>query len=105
MVFIKGFKLDKKKIASSAQLRGKLDGPDDPRIENVVLLVLSEINQVSEYALDFRVGDGTDIFIVYDDGDDQAALEARELGPVEPIIWVMERQFLTGPAVWEIEEV
>ena len=69
---------------------------------------MCDINETSEYDLDFRVGktvDGTAIFIVYDDGDDQAALEARELGPVEPIIWVMERQFLTGPAVWEIEEL
>ena len=69
---------------------------------------MCDINEESEYALEFRVGrtvDGVAIFIVYHVGDDQAELEARELGPVEPVIWSAERQFLTGPAVWEMESL
>ncbi|KIK07867.1 hypothetical protein K443DRAFT_673117 [Laccaria amethystina LaAM-08-1] len=106
MVFIKGFKFDKQKIATRFQ--HKLDGPDDPRIENVITQVMSDISDAAEYAYKLRAGktvDGVSIFIVYDEADDRAKLEARELGPVEPVIRLAQRDFITGPAVWEIEGV
>ena len=105
-VFIKGFKFDRQKIATRFQDR--LDGPDDPRIENFVIQVMCDIKEEFEYALEFRIGgtaDGVAIFIVYDEADDQAELDARELGSIEPVIWSAERQFLAGPAVWKIERV
>jgi hypothetical protein len=34
-----------------------------------------------------------------------AEMEARELGPVKPVTQLAQRDFLTGPAVWEIERV
>lgn len=106
MVFIKGFKFDKHKIA--ARYQGKVvDGPDDIRVEAIIRQVMFDIYEASDIELEFRVGniiDGSTIFIVYDEDDDQAALEARELGPVEEFIWAAEKYYITGPHVWEIKE-
>ncbi|EDR05703.1 uncharacterized protein LACBIDRAFT_302897 [Laccaria bicolor S238N-H82] len=106
MVFIKGFRFDKHKIAT--RYRDKVDGPDDIRVQTIIRQVMCDIHETSEYDLDFRVGtiiDGSTIFIVYDQDDNQAALEARELGPVEEFIWAAERDFITGPFVWEIADL
>ncbi|KIK07895.1 hypothetical protein K443DRAFT_86559, partial [Laccaria amethystina LaAM-08-1] len=71
--------------------------------------LMCEINETSEYALKFRVGktiDGITIFIVYDDGGGiRQNWRTRELGSFEPVIRLAQRDFLTGPAVWEIERV
>ena len=47
--------------------------------------------------------DGVAIFIVYDEADDRAKLEACELGPVGLVIRLAQRDFITGPDVWETE--
>ncbi|KAF8801869.1 hypothetical protein BYT27DRAFT_7215760 [Phlegmacium glaucopus] len=74
-VFIKGFKLDREKIAKSFELQGSVKGTNPERIEVVIVL---------------------------DDGDDEGRLQNLELSEIDDTVMKARPYTLVSPDVWEL---
>lgn len=107
--YVKGFKLDRQKIAKVAGV----GNPSDPEVDEYIRVIISGLNRggykfigtVHEHTPPGQQADGSThlaVAIVLELGYDAEELRKKELKPIEESIAFAQPHVLDGPDVWEL---
>lgn len=107
--YVKGFKIDRQKVADTVDL----PDPCDPEVDDYIRIIIHDLNRsgykfigaVHERNPPGQQPDGRThlaVLIILDEGYDEEELRQRELGAVDDTIEVARPHVLVGPDVWEL---
>jgi hypothetical protein len=107
--YVKGFKIDRERIAKLAHVADD----HDPMVDMFIHIIIKDLKR-SGYKYIGAVHDhplppqyeNTDenlaVVIILDEGHNKTELQERELGPIDDTIQIAQQHVLIGPDVWEL---